>query len=569
MLFLRSVMVVVAAGFLVSCGGTTTEPPTCEPDALEPNDAAGSATDVPEDGETYPMLALEDADEDWFRVTLCTSAGAAPIAAEITAEATFSHANGDLDIEILNDDATAVLGISLSTDDDESVSVIDDYVLGAAEGEVLVRVFHKDGSGCTPYELTIDTNCGCPDDVFEPNDTEPTATDIGGTSRPGTVPPPPAVSPDPARPGPTTTNAVLQTITAAVQDDNYKLRVCPFEEIEVTGTFPRLPDNRLPPLNTTDVAASFDANFTYPSNVAPPVNIPHLMPQAGGMTIFDGLVPQNQSLVAGDAFLRFRPGAGICTIYDLDVEYRFIGDDEFDVALLGDDRANPVQGPPVLPPCPVTASVNSVGAAPIDRTYSVDMDEDWYAIDPTPGSRLEIYLDEIRDDPASTTDGDVDFFLYKGTDIAPIDSSTIAVAEDSTPGAAFVVNPAEDETYFVQAVQSSGSGCIKYDIAVCENPDPPPPCGFPGGAIDLLSADGFIFYPACQFFEFPVEANCDEVHWHTNFGFATATAGEMFTDNPFCGLGKVSDVIATTMTFTEAQGCRLVDELGISCILAE
>ena len=133
MLFLRSVMVVVAAGFLVSCGGTTTEPPTCEPDALEPNDAAGSATDVPEDGETYPMLALEDADEDWFRVTLCTSAGAAPIAAEITAEATFSHANGDLDIEILNDDATAVLGISLSTDDDESVSVIDDYVLGAAE----------------------------------------------------------------------------------------------------------------------------------------------------------------------------------------------------------------------------------------------------------------------------------------------------------------------------------------------------------------------------------------------------------------------------------------------------
>lgn len=84
-------------------------------DQFEPNDDFASATPV-ESG-TYPNLSIQPGDIDVYAVDL--RAGE-PLSAEIT----FSHAAGDLDMALVDPTTERVLAVSDSTTDDESISYV-------------------------------------------------------------------------------------------------------------------------------------------------------------------------------------------------------------------------------------------------------------------------------------------------------------------------------------------------------------------------------------------------------------------------------------------------------------
>ena len=136
--------------------------PTCDPDALEENDTAETATAVTPDA-TYGDLTSEYWDDDFFAVTLCAGS-------VLTATATFSHASGDLDLylEDANGDARVW---SISSDDDEQII----YTAGAEE-TLYVRVEMYDEGGCNAYGLSItldDSACGGgAEDCFDRTDND-------------------------------------------------------------------------------------------------------------------------------------------------------------------------------------------------------------------------------------------------------------------------------------------------------------------------------------------------------------------------------------------------------------
>ena len=94
--------------------------------------------------------------DDYF--TFGAAAGAA-----IAVDTLFSHAAGDLDIEVFNPDGT-VLQSSTSSDDNESIDVV-----AVQDGPHAVRVYGlQDASNS--YELTATVTTACADDGLEPND---------------------------------------------------------------------------------------------------------------------------------------------------------------------------------------------------------------------------------------------------------------------------------------------------------------------------------------------------------------------------------------------------------------
>ena len=135
-------------------------------DRLEPNDDEANATDLG-DGGTETGLEISNAeDEDFFAV----DADAGEL---VTAEATFSHYDGDLDVEIRNPDGEVVTS-SLSITDDERVSHT-----AETNGTYYVVVYGYSGA-TNSYDIDVDTTTLSTDgDRLEPNGERATATPLG------------------------------------------------------------------------------------------------------------------------------------------------------------------------------------------------------------------------------------------------------------------------------------------------------------------------------------------------------------------------------------------------------
>ena len=134
-------------------------------DPLEENDTPSQAAPlVP--GEYGPLVALDD---DWYVV------GVECPGATLTASASFTHAAGDLDLQVL-DRATPprVLAASTTLSDDERAVAAE-----LPAGEVAVRVYGFRGAS-NSYGLTLEIECPPPpDDAFEDNDQLEQASDLG------------------------------------------------------------------------------------------------------------------------------------------------------------------------------------------------------------------------------------------------------------------------------------------------------------------------------------------------------------------------------------------------------
>ena len=163
--------------------GCEQQPPD---DALEDNDTPQTATVLgigPLAGEVeHGDLVAAGDDEDYYSLQACSGA-------VVTARIHFAHAEGDLQLSLLNG-AGVVLASSVSETDDEGVS----YVVNMAGGYTL-RVWSADPAGQdTPYRLVVevdDDDCGGgggeggeggegpgDDDDWEENDTQDTAVEL-------------------------------------------------------------------------------------------------------------------------------------------------------------------------------------------------------------------------------------------------------------------------------------------------------------------------------------------------------------------------------------------------------
>jgi hypothetical protein len=113
--------------------GGTTPPPSCEDDTYEPNDNPNEAADLGEG--TFQGLVICEGNDDYF--TMEAASG-------LTVRIEFSHADGDLDMELYQ--AGERLDISQSTDDMEEISV-------TGGGQYTLRVYGYN-SAENSYTLT-------------------------------------------------------------------------------------------------------------------------------------------------------------------------------------------------------------------------------------------------------------------------------------------------------------------------------------------------------------------------------------------------------------------------------
>ncbi len=156
------------AGNSYSIDFDTSPPVTCIDDAYEDNDT--DATPAAVSAGNYPALAACPSDDDYYSFT--ASAGE-----DISALTTFSHAEGDIDMELF-DSAGNLLDDSFSLTDNEGVSFVapanDTYI-------VRVELFTDSGSILgNPYSMDVFVGAppSCPDDVLEDNDDAGSATPL-------------------------------------------------------------------------------------------------------------------------------------------------------------------------------------------------------------------------------------------------------------------------------------------------------------------------------------------------------------------------------------------------------
>jgi hypothetical protein len=122
----------------------------------------------------YPGLYVEKevSDPDYFQVTV-------PNGSFIAAVASFTHANGDIDMSLEDLGCVNQLDWSGSTSDDEDVTWLNNT---GASVDVVVRVYIYSGAAitCNNYNLDVqvfaDPCAGAPDDGFEDNDDCASAT---------------------------------------------------------------------------------------------------------------------------------------------------------------------------------------------------------------------------------------------------------------------------------------------------------------------------------------------------------------------------------------------------------
>jgi hypothetical protein len=139
-------------------------------DRFEDNDTAGTATDLRTISGTVTesSLTVQSADADWYRFTLA-SAGRTGDGATVN----FSHALGDVDMQLYNAAGTAVLATSAGTGNQELVSFA-----GLAAGSYQLRVYGYGSASNPDYSLSLTAPQGLAADRFEDNDTAATATNL-------------------------------------------------------------------------------------------------------------------------------------------------------------------------------------------------------------------------------------------------------------------------------------------------------------------------------------------------------------------------------------------------------
>ena len=140
----------------------------CIQDGFEPNDAQANASLVSPG--TIVDLHACPTDDDWFAVGL--TAGA-----QVDFAATFTHPEGNIDLELYNESG-ALLADSLSASDGEAVG----YTASLQESVFLRVTLAADlgGQVGNPYTLDISaTGLGCVTDPFEPNDAYAQAQALG------------------------------------------------------------------------------------------------------------------------------------------------------------------------------------------------------------------------------------------------------------------------------------------------------------------------------------------------------------------------------------------------------
>ena len=129
---------------IVGCQG-----PLCVDDAFEDNDVHNAAAAL-EPG-THEGLAICPADDDWYAIDICAGG-------TLTAQARFTHARGDLDMELLTTDGDS-LESSTSVNDNEAVR----YASAAGETVLLVMYGYQDAENAYGLDIEI-TGCGCVED---------------------------------------------------------------------------------------------------------------------------------------------------------------------------------------------------------------------------------------------------------------------------------------------------------------------------------------------------------------------------------------------------------------------
>lgn len=141
-----------------------TEPLRCAADAMEPNDTMPTAGPAAL-GQRYSVTAC-DGDDDWFVFT-------PPAGSPLTIDAEFTHAEGDIGLELF--DAAGDLAASANSQtDDERIQIT------TSTGAYRLRVHLASDAGAVPgnaYALEI-TSSACAPDPFEPNESAAAAAPL-------------------------------------------------------------------------------------------------------------------------------------------------------------------------------------------------------------------------------------------------------------------------------------------------------------------------------------------------------------------------------------------------------
>jgi len=142
-------------------------------DAANNNDARANASLVGLGTHRDLSLCGADGDEDWFRFTV-------PSEGDLSTTIRFSHAQGDLDLELFYEDEVGALNRALraghSSDDDETIALAN-----RAPGNYFLRV-RSIGPANVHYSLEIGVEervFVCADDPDEPNNSFEDSTELG------------------------------------------------------------------------------------------------------------------------------------------------------------------------------------------------------------------------------------------------------------------------------------------------------------------------------------------------------------------------------------------------------
>jgi hypothetical protein len=139
---------------------TRTPAAMCTADGLEENDSAGAARSLTPGNQSN--LSVCTGDDDFYAYTLAAGD-------DVTVNVSFSDAEGDIDVDLLNPAGTSVAAGSSSTDNESFAYT------AAAAGRYVLRVYLYADGGANPgntYALNVQVAgaATCAPDPFEPND---------------------------------------------------------------------------------------------------------------------------------------------------------------------------------------------------------------------------------------------------------------------------------------------------------------------------------------------------------------------------------------------------------------
>jgi len=145
--------------------------PTCQDDAYEPNDSKTDAAYIIEGGTAGLQICAGD--EDWYYLYLL---GGETLEVSLA----FTHADGDLDLKLL-DDAGVVVARSTTVTDGEAASAA-----ATTSGYYFIQVYgYNQAQNDYTMTVTVSSAAGCADDGYEPNNTAGAASFVSQGSFPG------------------------------------------------------------------------------------------------------------------------------------------------------------------------------------------------------------------------------------------------------------------------------------------------------------------------------------------------------------------------------------------------